>query len=107
MSKDASIYYMRNIMHDYPSEKCVVLLQNTLAAMGNDSVILIDELVLSNHKVHHQAAVMDLTMMMTLAGAERTEKQWHALLDAAGLKIRKIYTYTEGIRNSVIVAVPK
>ena len=75
--------------------------------MDNESVILIDELILSNHHAYYQAAEMDINMMLTLAGAERTEKQWRALLDAAGLRIRKIYTYTVEIRDSIIVAVPK
>ena len=94
-------------MHDYPDDKCVVLLKNTMAAMDNESVIWIDELILSNHNTYYQAAEMDINMMLTLAGAERTEKQWRALLNAAGLTIRKVYTYTEEMRDSIIVAVRK
>jgi demethylsterigmatocystin 6-O-methyltransferase len=34
---------------------------------------------------------MDLNMMLTLAGAERTDKQWRTLIDTAGLKTKEIY----------------
>lgn len=90
-------------MHDYPDEGCVKILQNTAAALDKDSVIYIDEMILANFKTYYEAAEMDLTMMLGLAGAERTEKQWHALVDAAGLKIKQVYTYNEDIGASVLV----
>jgi demethylsterigmatocystin 6-O-methyltransferase len=102
-STGARIYYLRNILHDYPDEKCVTLLQNTAAAMDEHSVIFIDELILSNYKSYYQAAEMDLNMMLTLAGAERTDKQWRALIDAAGLQIKEIFTYDRDVRASIIV----
>jgi hypothetical protein len=35
---------MRNIIHDYPDEWAIVILKNTIAALGPDSVILIDDM---------------------------------------------------------------
>ena len=75
--------------------------------MTEQSVIFIDELILANSKAYYQAAEMDLTMMITLAGAERTDKQWRALIDAAGLKIKEIFTYNKDVGDSVLVLVPK
>ena len=94
-------------MHDYPDDKCVALLKLTTAAMTEQSVIFIDELILANSKAYYQAAEMDLTMMITLAGAERTDKQWRALIDAAGLKIKEIFTYNKDVGDSILVLVPK
>ena len=103
----AKAYYMRNIMHDYPDEKAIKILHNTMAAMDKDSVILIDEMILPNEKAPWRATQLDILVMASLAAVERSEKQWYALLDAAGLKIVKIWTYTEELRDSIIVAVPK
>lgn len=75
--------------------------------MTEQSVIFIDELILANSKAYYQAAEMDLTMMITLAGAERTDKQWRALIDAAGLKIKEIFTYNKDVGDSILVLVPK
>lgn len=98
---------MRNILHDYSDDKCLVILENLIAAMDKDSVILIDEMVLPNTNVHWQATQMDLTLMASLASIERTKAQWEALLDRAALKIISIYTYTFSLQDSIIAVAPK
>ena len=62
----ASIYYLRNILHDYPDEKCLAILANISAAMDETSVICVDEMILSDFNPYYQAAEMDLLMMLTL-----------------------------------------
>jgi demethylsterigmatocystin 6-O-methyltransferase len=103
----AKFYYLRNILHDWPDDKAVIILKNLIPALSPDSRILIDDLVLPNEKVHWQAAQIDLTMMSALGSKERTEEQWHALIDAAGLQILNIIQYTTPLGDSIIVAVPK
>jgi demethylsterigmatocystin 6-O-methyltransferase len=85
----------------------VTLLQNTAAAMSDDSLIFIAEMILSNSNASFQAAAMDLNMMITLAGAERTDKQWRALTDTAGLTIKEIFTYNQEVRESILVLARK
>ena len=94
-------------MHDWPDDKCIIILNQIIKAMDKDSVILIDDMVLPNRGAHWRATQIDLAMMAGLAAMERTEKQWYSMLEAAGLKIKQIYTYTPELRDSVIVAVPK
>ena len=107
VTEGASCYYMRNILHDYPDDRCVTLLRKTMAAMSKDSVILIDEMILPDLGTYWQAAQLDISMMSSLASMERSEEQWYKLLDMAGLQIRKIYTYTTELRDSIIVAAPQ
>ena len=95
---------MRNIMHNYPDQKCIDLLHQVTGAMNEESVILIDDMVLPTKGVHCRAAQLDFTMMATLAGMERTEQQWYAILNASNLKINKIVMYDEQTRDSIIVA---
>ena len=90
-SAGAKYYYMRNILHDYPDDKCMVILKNLMAAMSKDSVILIDDMVLPNSNVHWQATQLDLTLMASLASVERTKAHWQGLMDRAGLRILNIY----------------
>ncbi|KAG8530312.1 uncharacterized protein KY384_004814 [Bacidia gigantensis] len=103
----ARAYYFRNIFHDYPDPKCVTILSNTMAAMDEQSVILIDEVILPNKGVHWYAAQMDITMMLVLGALERTKKQWEALLEMARLKIEKTWTYGDELGNSILVCVKK
>jgi len=105
--KNAKYYYMRNILHDWPDEKSRVILQHLRDAMGPDSAILIDEMVLPDSGTNFQAMNVDFTMMTALSAMERTHNQWVKLLDSAGLKVIKTYTYTESLRDSVQVCVPK
>ena len=46
-------------------------------------------------------------VMSCMSTLERSKKEWYALLDDAGLKVKKVYQYTEELYDSIIVAVPK
>lgn len=105
MMAGSRFYYMRNIMHDYPEEKAVIILKNAISALGPDSVILIDDMVLPGSGVHFHATQIDITMMSVLASHERTITQWYALMEKAGLKIKQIYTYNSRY-DSVLECVP-
>jgi len=97
---------MRMIIHDYPDEKAIALLKITAEAMSKDSVLIIDELVIPNKGAHGHAMQFDMTMLASLSSIERTDRQWDALLDAAGFTIleKKPYAPTG---ESVIVIAPK
>ena len=105
--KGAKYYHLRGVLHDFPDDKCRVILRNIIPAMSKDSAILIEEMVLPVSGVHWQATQVDLTMMCALAAVERTEEHWRALLDSVGLKIDKIFVHKPSVHESVIVAVPK
>lgn len=94
-------------MHDYPDDKAVKILRNTISAMSSVSVIIIDEMILPDKNAHWRATQMDITMMASLAGLERTVRQWEALLRDAGLDLIEQKVYTEGIMDSIIVAKPE
>ncbi|PQE29522.1 o-methyltransferase b protein [Rutstroemia sp. NJR-2017a WRK4] len=102
----AKYYYMRNILHDYPDDKCLIILNHLKEAMGPDSAILIDDMIIPETGAHWHATQIDMVMMTALAATERTIDQWHALLAAAGLTAKKIVQYTVSLGDSVIVAVP-
>ncbi|KAI0026095.1 putative sterigmatocystin 8-O-methyltransferase precursor [Xylariomycetidae sp. FL0641] len=103
----ARAYYFCNIFHDWPDEMCKTILENVKAAMTEDSVVLIDEMVLSERGAPWRATQLDMAMLTCLAAKERTEAEWRALLDEAGFKILKIVKYTEECEDCVIVVVPK
>ncbi len=74
--------------------------------MGEDSLILIDDVVMPDTKASWQAAQIDLTMMAALGSLERTHEQWLTLLKRAGLRIVKIYPYNVSVHDSVIAVAP-
>ncbi|KAL2050995.1 hypothetical protein ABVK25_008741 [Lepraria finkii] len=105
--KGARFYYMRAILHDWPDHKCREILQNIIPAMGPDSAILLDEMVLPDTHVHWQSTQTDITMMASLASIERTKTMWADLLDSVGLKIEKVLTYTPSVYESIMTVIRK
>jgi hypothetical protein len=79
-----------------------MLLSNIKEVMAPDSVILVDEIVTPEVGVNHDAAAHDMTMMATMAGAERSESQWRDILDAVGLKLVKSYVYNPAEYETVL-----
>ena len=89
----ARAYYIRNVLHDWPDDKCRLILSHLAAAMTSGySKIILNELVLPNTGCGIVGAQIDIAMMAELAATERTERQWLELLDSAELKAEKIWT---------------
>ncbi|KAK2606306.1 hypothetical protein QQS21_003237 [Conoideocrella luteorostrata] len=103
--KGARIYYMRNIIHDWSDDKSLDILRNTKSAMGPDSLLLIDDMVLPNEGAHWQATQLDIHMMTVLGSRERSKAQWETLIARAGLQINAIHEYTESLGDSIIECV--
>lgn len=103
--RNARMYYMRNIMHDWRDEDAVVILRNVREAMGEESVLLIDDMVLPNSGTHWHAAQLDIVMMAALAARERTRREWEELVPRAGLRLQRVYRYTESLGDSIIECV--
>lgn len=102
-SAGALIYYIRRCLHDWPDADCILMLQNVAAAMTpNRSRLLIAEIVVPESGPDPEAAWMDITMM-TFAGQERSEKQWRALLEEAGMELRRTLL-AEGTNWGVVEA---
>ena len=97
---------MRNILHDYPDEKCGTLLQNTIAAMDANSVLLIDEIIIPDKGAHPRSTELDMVMMTTLASIERTQKQWDKLLRSNGLERLRSATYNQATGESLQILKP-
>lgn len=65
------------------------------------SKILINENVVPDRGAHWQATSLDFIMMIDLAAKERTEKQWHSLIESVGLKITKIWTRIDSAESLI------
>ncbi|KAI0186295.1 hypothetical protein EV127DRAFT_484392 [Xylaria flabelliformis] len=69
------------------------------------SKLLMSEFVLPASNTPVYPALLDVNMMAVLDGMERTEAQFGALLDAAGLKIVKFWSIAlevEGLVEAVL-----
>jgi hypothetical protein len=104
--KGARIYFVKYIFHDWPTKDCVAILKNIAAAMKPGySKLLIAEWILPAKDVALYPALLDINMMCLLNGMERTETQWEAMLNEAGLDIVKFWkadAESEGLIEAVV-----
>lgn len=102
------MYYLRNILHDWSDQKCLEILASIRPAMvAGQSVLLIDELVLPEKEAPLRESQLDIEMLVHLAGAERTERDWRKLLSDAGFDVRRVRYYGKDRMDGVIEAVLK
>ena len=89
----ARAYYLRNVLHDWPDDRCQLILSQLASAMTPGfSKIILNKVVLPDQGCGIIAAQLDMTMMAVLAATERSQRQWHEVVDSAGLKIEKFWT---------------
>lgn len=83
---------MHGVLHDWsdePARKILEMLRDALKP--GYSKLLVHDHVVSEKSAHPHATSYDLTMMVVVAGQERTETEWRALLQSAGYKIAQIW----------------
>ena len=90
--KDAQIYYVRRVFHDWQDDAAQKILQAIVPAMASDSRILLSDMALPEPVGPEDtiAVCFDL-MMLTIGGKERTKNDWKSLVESAGLKLVKIW----------------
>lgn len=88
-SKGAHTYFLRHIFHDWPDSASLAILRQIVAAMLPTSRIVIADMVLPDTGASLLGSLLDVGMM-TVAGMERTERQWRKLLNTVGLQVMSI-----------------
>jgi len=99
----ADAYMLRHIIHDWDEDKCVTILKNIGRAMKSGAKVLLIETIIPPGNEPSFGKLLDITMLTVPGGMERTEAEYHALLERAGLKIAKIVKTNADV--SVIEAV--
>ncbi|KAI0869649.1 S-adenosyl-L-methionine-dependent methyltransferase [Hypoxylon argillaceum] len=100
--KGAKLYFMRGVLHDHPARLVEKILYNTRIAMSEDSVLLVDEMILPEMGTEPPVAAIDLTMLTSRGGMERTEAQWQHTFEVAGLELHRTYVYNPANHESVM-----
>jgi hypothetical protein len=92
--KGGDIYLMSNIIHDWNDEQALHILRNCRSAMGDaGTLLLIEELVPIRVDEARATIIRDLNMLLLTPGRERTEAEYGALLNAAGLEISSVIPF--------------
>ena len=85
----AEVLIMKSIIHDWDDEKSGLILSSCKRAMTPSSKLLLMEMVIGD--AHDLVGLFyDLHMQVLLGGRERTEEEFRALIESAGLQMTKI-----------------
>ncbi len=90
-------YLMSNILHDWSDEQCHLILRNCHKAMTLESKLIIVEMVVPPGNQPSIAKLLDLEMMVTTGGRERTKTEFKSLLESCGFKFARIISTKENI----------
>ena len=86
----ADAYILKNVLHDWDDEHCMAILRSCRCAMAEHSRILVVEAMTTSANDPAFDRLLDLNMLVISGGRERSEAEYGALFDAAGLKLTKV-----------------
>ena len=86
----ADAYIIKGIIHDWDDASCTKLLANCRDAMEPDGRVLLVENLVSNAQEAAFVKLLDLEMLVVTGGRERTEAEFGALLQRAGLTLSRV-----------------
>jgi orsellinic acid C2-O-methyltransferase len=91
----ADAYVLKHVIHAHRDAEAIAILRNCRAAMPPQAKLLLVERLLAERispddAVARPTFLADLNMMLVSGGCERTEAEYRALLDQAGLRLARV-----------------
>ena len=90
LPKGGDVYILKRILHDWGDQRCLEILRRCREAMDEKARILVVDAVLPTGNEPHPGKVMDILMMVSTEGRERTEQEFRELFERAGLELTKV-----------------
>jgi hypothetical protein len=84
------VYILKSVLHNWKDDLAIKILQNCRQAMGKEARLLVAERVIPPANTPSEATLFDINMLVVTGGQERTEAQYGALFQAAGLKLERV-----------------
>lgn len=98
----ADAYVLRRILHDWEDDACLRILANIRRVMAGDERLIIIDGVVGPPNEDPLVKFLDLMMLVSAGGRERTDSEWTDLLGRAGFRLDAIIPATAN--SSVLVA---
>ncbi len=87
---DADAYFLKYILHNWDDDQAIAILRNCHQAMSANGKLLIVEQIIPPGNEPFSGKLIDLHMLVTLGGRERTAAEYESLLEASGFSLNKI-----------------
>ncbi|MGV0627288.1 methyltransferase [Mycolicibacter minnesotensis] len=99
------IYLLKTVIHDWDDERAVAILRNIRGAIAPDGRVLLLEMVLPEGAPDHVGLLLDLEMLLSPGGQERTRGEYADLLSQAGFRVHRVVSTASPM--SIIDARPR
>jgi hypothetical protein len=83
-------YIMKHIIHDWDDERAITILKNIKQAMNPGARVLVVEGVISDGNGQDFGKLLDIEMLVSPGGKERTAAEYEELFSRAGLRLTRI-----------------
>jgi len=90
----ADVFILKRILHDWDDAKALQILRNVAVAMTEENVLYIVDAVVDQCQDKKLILDIDLRLLTIFGGQERTQAEFEALCNAAGLEIVAIRELT-------------
>lgn len=100
-------YILRQIVHDWDDAQTVHILRNCRAAMNASSrLLVIERAIAADPQEALPVLGLDMEMMVTVGGMERTENEYEALFAEAGLRLNRVVPLGDQAHFAVFEGLP-
>ncbi|HKP46085.1 MAG TPA: methyltransferase [Pyrinomonadaceae bacterium] len=86
----ADAYIMKHIIHDWDDERALRILKNIRSVMRDDGRVLLIESVITPGNTPDFGKLLDIEMLVSPGGKERTATEYAELFEKAGLRLTHI-----------------
>ncbi len=100
----ADAYIMKHIIHDWPDDRCVQILNACRKGVNPGGKLLVVDSVIQPGNDFSPGKFLDLQMMVFPSGCERTEKQFRDLFASAGWRLTRIIP--TAAQDAIVEGVP-
>lgn len=102
----ADVYLLSHVLHDWPEDRCIRILESCRRAMRPDGRVLVVEMVIPPDDSPHPGKMSDMVMIAFNGdGMERTEAEYAELLARAGFRLERVVPTASAV--SIVEAVPQ
>ncbi len=82
----ADAYILMEVMHDWPDDECVTILERIGRAARQGATVLVIENVIADDRPDPRGRTLDVVMLAVTGGRERTASELGVLFERAGLR---------------------
>jgi hypothetical protein len=86
----ADAYVVKRILHDWDDEASVRILSSCRQAMSPNGRVLVIDAVIPTGNEPHPGKTLDILLMTSLPGKERTEAEFRKIFEEAGLSMTRV-----------------